>query len=252
MARRRTATRPDHPRALVTGGSGGIGQAIARQLAEEGCQVVIHASGNLARARALAEDLNASGLAAEAVGFDLTDAAECRDAMGHMLDAGPIQILVHNAGIHADGPMAGMDSSDWERVIEVNLHGFYRVVQPAVLPMCRARWGRIIAISSVAGRLGNRGQSNYSASKAGLHGAVFSLARELAGRGICSNVIAPGIIQTAMSDDQFEAQAVASLVPAGRTGRPEEVAALAGFLCRSEAGYINGQIIGVDGGMACG
>ena len=247
--KRTTAQRPEQPRALVTGSSGGIGGAIARSLSASGCEVLVHASGHPDRAAELAAELTGP---ARPVVFDLADAAACRAGMEDVLAEGPLHVVVHNAGIHADAPMAGMSAADWERVVEVNLNGFFRVVQPAILPMCRARWGRIIAVSSVAGRLGNRGQANYAASKAGLHGAVFSLARELGSRGITANVIAPGIIETPMSRETFDAEAIRELVPAGRAGRADEVASLAGYLCGPDSGYINGQVIGVDGGMTAG
>lgn len=250
--KRRTATRPQQPRALVTGGGGGIGQAICQALAAQGCHVFVHASGNPERAGTLADNLRKEGYSATSVTFDLTDPDATEQGMAGILETGPLHVIVHNAGVHADSPMAGMDRMDWERVVDVNLHGFYRVVQPALLPMCRARWGRVIAISSVAGRLGNRGQANYAAAKAGLHGATFSLAREVGGRGITCNVVAPGIIESGMAEGQFDDDAVAHLVPGGRPGKPGDVAALVGFLCREAAGYINGQVIGVDGGMACG
>jgi 3-oxoacyl-[acyl-carrier protein] reductase len=161
-----------------------------------------------------------------------------------------VQIIVNNAGIHDDAPMAGMSRGQWTRVIDVSLHGFFNVTQPLLLPKARGRWGRIVSISSVAAVLGNRGQANYAAAKAALHGASRSLAREMASRGITVNVIAPGVIAGRMAADAFAPEAVRELVPAGRAGTPEEVAALAGFLCSDAASYVNGQVIGVNGGMA--
>jgi 3-oxoacyl-[acyl-carrier protein] reductase len=145
--------------------------------------------------------------------------------------------------------MAGMSAAQWHRVIDVSLHGFFHVVQPLLLPMARARFGRIVAVGSVAGVLGNRGQSNYAAAKAGLHGAVKSLAREMASRGISANVVAPGVIASRMTAADFPPERLREMVPAQRAGTPQEVAALVAFLCSESAGYINGQVIGINGGM---
>ncbi|MET0581960.1 MAG: SDR family NAD(P)-dependent oxidoreductase, partial [Pseudoxanthomonas sp.] len=148
-----------------------------------------------------------------------------------------------------DAPMAGMSQAQWKRVIDVSLHGFFHVTQPLLLPMARTRWGRIVSVSSVAAVLGNRGQTNYAAAKAALHGASKSLAREMAARNITVNVVAPGVIEGSMADDAFPPELVKQIVPAGRAGKPEEVAALVAFLCSADAGYINGQVIGINGGM---
>lgn len=237
-------------RALVTGGSGDIGGAICRQLAADGYRVVVHANGNLARAEAVAAEIAAAGGDAQAVAFDVADGDATRAAIEALLADGPIQALVNNAGIHDDAPMAGMSQAQWTRVIDVSLHGFFHVTQPLLLPMARTRWGRIVSVSSVAAVLGNRGQSNYAAAKAALHGASKSLAREMGSRGITVNVIAPGVIAGRMAETAFPPEQVRQMVPAGRPGTPAEVAALAGFLCSDAAGYVNGQVIGIDGGMS--
>ena len=237
-------------RALVTGGSGDIGGAICRALAAAGLHVIVHANGNLARAEAVAAAITAAAGSAEAVAFDLTDAGAAQAAIEALLEAGPIQVLVNNAGIHDDAPLAGMSGEQWRRVIDVSLNGFFHATRPLLLPMARTRWGRIVNISSVAAVLGNRGQVNYAAAKAALHGASKSLAREMGSRGITVNVVAPGVIAGSMTNDVFAPEPVKAMVPAARTGTPEEVAALVAFLCGDAAGYINGQVIGVDGGMS--
>ena len=237
-------------RALVTGGSGDLGGAICRRLAADGAHVIVHANGNLARAEAVRDEILASGGSAQAVAFDVADGDITRAAVTALLEDGPIQIVVNNAGIHDDAPMAGMRDEQWKRVIDVSLHGFFHVTQPLLLPMARSRWGRIVSISSVAGVIGNRGQTNYAAAKAALHGATKSLAREMASRGIAVNVVAPGMIAGSMAQNAFPPEQIKQMVPAGRAGTPEEVAALVGFLCSADAGYINGQVIGIDGGMS--
>jgi 3-oxoacyl-[acyl-carrier protein] reductase len=236
-------------RALVTGGSGDIGSAICRQLAADGLHVVVHANGNFARARDVVAGIVAAGGSAEAIAFDVADGEATRAAIDTLLVAGPIQVVVNNAGVHDDAPMAGMSDAQWKRVVDVSLHGFFHVTQPLLLPMARTRWGRIVSVSSVAAVLGNRGQANYAAAKSALHGASKSLAREMASRGITVNVVAPGVIAGRMAEDTFAPDQVRAIVPAGRAGTPDEVAALVGFLCSDAAGYINGQVIGVNGGM---
>jgi len=236
-------------RALVTGGSGGIGAAICRRLAADGHHVIVHANRSLDKAEAVVTAIQAAGGSAEAVAFDVTDRAATAAALETLLAAGPIQILVNNAGIHADAVFPGMSGEQWDSVIAVSLNGFYNVTQPLSMPMIRTRWGRIITISSVAGLTGNRGQVNYSAAKGALHAASKSLALELASRGITVNAVAPGIIATDMIEGAFDAETIKQLVPMKRAGQPEEVADLVAFLASDSAAYISGQVISINGGM---
>ena len=235
-------------RALVTGGSGALGSAICRRLAAAGARVAVHANRNLAEAERIAQNIRAAGGAAEAVAFDVTNEEAAAAALERLLADGPVQIVVNNAGIHADAPMAGMSGEDWRSVVDVSLHGFFNVTRPLLLPMMGTRWGRIISVSSVAALRGNRGQTNYAAAKAGLHGATRSLALELASRGVTVNAVAPGIIESPMTAEI--SKNIEALIPMKRAGKPEEVAALVGFLASDEAGYISGQVISIDGGMA--
>ena len=237
-------------RALVTGGSGGLGSAICRRLAADGLDVIIHANSNLATAQALAQRIVAEGGQAQAVAFDVTDASATADALHALLDQGAIQVLVNNAGTHEDAIFPGMQPGQWQRVVDVSLNGFFNVTQPLTLPMIRTRWGRIINITSVAAVIGNRGQVNYSAAKGALHAATKSLALEVASRGITVNAVAPGIIATGMSEGGFSAEDIARMVPMKRAGKAEEVADLVGFLASERAAYISGQIISINGAMA--
>ncbi|HVU82330.1 MAG TPA: 3-oxoacyl-ACP reductase FabG [Rhodanobacteraceae bacterium] len=237
-------------RVLVTGGSGDIGGAICAALARDGWRVIVHANANRDRAEAVAGQVRESGGEAEVATFDVTDAAATRTAIEGLLQGGAIHALVHNAGIHDDAPLAGMSEDQWRRVIDVSLHGFFHATQPLLLPMARARFGRIVAVSSVAAQIGNRGQANYAAAKSALHGAAKSLAREMASRGITVNVVAPGIIEGRLTEALFSPEQVKAMIPAARTGTPAEVAGVVAFLCSDVAGYVNGQVIGVNGGMA--
>ena len=236
-------------RALVTGGSGGIGAAICRRLAADGLHVIVHANTGLDRAELLVTDIRQHGGRAQAVAFDVTDRVAANTAIERLLQTGPIQVLVNNAGIHDDAVFPGMRGEQWDRVVDVSLNGFFNVTQPLTLPMIRTRWGRIISISSVAAVAGNRGQVNYSAAKGALHAASKSLALELASRGVTVNAVAPGLIDTGMIEGQFDAEAIKRLVPMQRVGQPQEVADLVGFLASDQAAYISGQVISINGGM---
>jgi 3-oxoacyl-[acyl-carrier protein] reductase len=211
-------------RALVTGGSGAIGSAICRRLAA---------------------DIDGS-----AVAFDVVDAQASLAALESVLEAGPIQVLVNNAGVHDDAAFPGMQREQWARVIAVAIDGFYNVTHPLSLPMIRTRWGRIISITSVTAEIGNRGQTNYAAAKGALHSISRSLARELGSRGITVNCVSPGLIDTAMSAGAFDADAIKRLVPLQRVGTADEVADAVRFLASDAASYITGQILPVNGGMA--
>ena len=237
-------------RALVTGGSGDIGSAICRRLARDGLHVVVHANRHPERAQRVTAEIRRAGGSAEIVVFDVADAVKAQDAVETLLQTGPIQVLVSNAGIHLDAPLAGMSAAQWHSVIDISLNGFFNVIRPLLLPMIRTRWGRVITLSSVSGIMGNRGQANYAAAKAGLIGATKSLALEVASRGITANAVAPGIIAGGVTEKVFNETLIKELVPMRRAGAPEEVAALISFLASDEAGYISGQVISINGAMA--
>ena len=237
-------------RALVTGGASPLGAAICRRLAADGMHVMVHAHAGLDRAEALADAICAGGGSAEAIACDLADFAATEAAMVRLMEAGVPQVVVHNAGTHQDVPMAGMSADQWRDVLDVSLGGFYAALRPLLLPVMGTRWGRIVAVSSVSALLGNRGQVNYAAAKAGLIGAVKSLAREVASRGITVNAVAPGVIASPAVDQAMDAKRIAEIVPMRRAGRPEEVADLIGFLVSEQAAYITGQAISINGGMA--
>lgn len=235
--------------ALVTGGSGAIGAAICRGLAADGHHVLVHANTRRAEAQAVVDAIGAQGGSAEVLVFDVTDAAAVAAILQPRIEVAPIQILVNNAGIHDDAVFPGMQLEQWQRVIDVSLHGFFHVTHTLMMPMIRSRWGRIINMSSVAALSGNRGQVNYSAAKGALNSATKSLALEIASRGITVNAVAPGIIDSAMSQNAFDAQAIDRLVPMKRAGKPEEVADLVSFLASPRAAYITGQVISINGGL---
>jgi 3-oxoacyl-[acyl-carrier protein] reductase len=236
-------------RALVTGGSGALGAAICRRLGAAGRHVYVHANRGADRAERIAADIIATGGSASAVAFNVADAQATEAALAGVLADGAIEILINNAGIHDDAVMPGMRREQWNSVIDVSLNGFFNVTQPLLLPMIRQRWGRIINITSVAALAGNRGQVNYAAAKAGLHGATRALALELASRCITVNAVAPGIITSPMANKAFDQEQISRLVPMKRAGTPEEVADLVQFLASDSAGYISAQIISTNGGM---
>ncbi|WP_321923581.1 3-oxoacyl-ACP reductase FabG [Paraburkholderia guartelaensis] len=237
-------------RALVTGGSGALGQAISVALAQAGHEVWVHANRRLAEAEAVAQRIVAAGGSAHAIAFDVTDADAAEAALARLVEDAPVQILVNNAGIHDDAPLVGMKREQWRRVIDVSLNGFFNVTQPLLMPMIRTRHGRIVNIASLAGVMGNRGQANYAAAKAGLIGATKSLSLELASRGITVNAVAPGIIASPMAEYAFPAERIKQLVPAQRAGQPEEVAGMVAYLVSDAAAYVTGQVLSINGGLA--
>ena len=236
-------------RALVSGGSGALGSAICEQLAKDGFEVFIHTNNAMEAALILEQKITASGGSAKILRFDVTDGPATREVLEQAAEEKPFQVIVNCAGIHDDAVFAGMNPLQWDRVIDVSLNGFFNVTQPLMLPMLRTRYGRIVNISSVAAIAGNRGQVNYAAAKAALHGATKALAQEVASRGVTVNVVAPGIIESPMIQGSFDSETIARIVPMRRVGTPQEVAALVGFLVGKDAGYITGQIISINGGM---
>ena len=236
---------------LVTGASGGIGRAAALALAAGGFDLVLHYHSNRAKAEDTLKAVEAAGRKGRLLAFDLADRAGAEKALADDIAAnGPYYGVVCNAGITRDGAFPALSGDDWDAVLRTNLDGFYNVVKPLVMPMIRARkGGRIVAISSVSGTMGNRGQVNYSASKAGIIGAVKALALELASRNITVNAVVPGLIQTDMIKGVPLEEALKA-IPAGRVGSPEEVASLIAYLFTDAAAYITRQAIAVNGGMS--
>jgi 3-oxoacyl-[acyl-carrier protein] reductase len=209
----------------------------------------VHAHRNTAGAADVAAAIAAAGGHASTVTFDVTDHDATGAALRTLLEDGPIQILVNNAGVHDDAPLAGMSEAQWRGVIDVVLNGFFNVTQPLVLPMIATRWGRVINIASVSGLAGNRGQANYAAAKAGLIAAGKSLAIELGSRGVTVNSVAPGIVAGPMSATAFPPERIKALVPIGRAGTPHEVAQVVAFLASEAAAYVSGEVIRVDGAL---
>jgi 3-oxoacyl-[acyl-carrier protein] reductase len=239
---------PPRRRALVTGASGGLGSAIARRLARDGLHVIVHANRRIEAAQAVADEIRAAGGSAEACAFDVTDRSATDEVCAALLAAGPVQVLVNNAGTHDDGAFPALRDAQWRKVIDVSVNGFFNVTQALIMPMIRTRWGRVINISSMTALAGNRGQVNYAAAKGALNSATKALALEVASRGITVNAVAPGIIASGMAQD-FDPAQIDKLVPMKRAGTADEVAALVGFLASDDAGYISSQVISINGGM---
>ena len=238
--------------ALVTGASGGIGRSIALKLASQGARLGVHYNSDKVRAEEVAEEIRRAGSEAMPLAADVTDSAQVQD-MFHILedDWGGVDILVNNAGINRDSLLIRMSESDWDDVVEVNLKGAFLCCRAAAKTMLRKRWGRIIIISSIVGLVGNVGQANYAASKAGLVGLTKSLAREIASRNITVNSLTPGFIETDMTKTMTKEmmELVIGRIAMGHLGSPQDVAGFVAFLAGEEAGYITGQAFAVDGGL---
>jgi 3-oxoacyl-[acyl-carrier protein] reductase len=239
-------------RALVTGGSGTLGRAIAQALAARGHFVYVHAHRRPEEAQAVVARIAQGGGHAKSIVFDVADRDACREALSRVLEAGPVQILVNNAGFHDDAPLAGMSGTQWDRVVDVVLNGFFNVTQPLLLPMMATRWGRIVNVASIAALAGNRGQANYAAAKAGLIGLTKALAAEVASRNITVNCVAPGFIESPMTDalNATQREAILGTVPMARLGSGADVAAAILYLASEESGYVTGHTLHVNGGMA--
>ena len=236
-------------RALITGASRGIGAAIAEGLAADGFPVILNYRSRDDDAEAVKARIEAAGGEATLARFDVTDAGACEAAIASLLeDPRPIGVVINNAGLAIDTPFPSMTREQWVKVTRTTLDGFFHVTQPLVMPMVRRRWGRIVNVSSVSGVIGNRGQVNYSAAKAGLIGATKALAQELAKRKITVNAVAPGPIETEMLDDA-PMEHILKAIPMRRVGTVDEVARTVRFLCSDGAAYITGQVIGISGGL---
>jgi len=234
---------------LVTGGSRGIGAAIARELAASERHIWINFRSSASEAEAVAVDIRDQGFEASTLQFDVSDRVQCAAVLDNCITQhGGFDIVVNNAGITADAPFPGMEDEQWDRVMQTSLGGFYNVLRPLVMPMIRKRWGRIVNMTSIAALHGNRGQTNYAAAKAGIIGATRSLSRELASRGICVNAVAPGFIDTEMTE-HITKEVIRQNVPMGRAGSVQEVAGVVSFLCSDAASYVTGEVMNVSGGI---
>ncbi len=235
--------------ALVIGSSGAIGAAVARRLAHDGHNILLHARKDSAALQELHESIESCGRRSSKIFFDVRDSTTVREQLTALAESTLPQVVVYAAGITSDGLFGAMTEDRWRDVIDANLHGFFNVMQPLLMPIVMTRWGRLIAVTSISGISGNRGQANYAASKAGIVGAVKSIAQEVARRGVTVNAVAPGIIQTKMTEGVFDDKEVRRIVPMERRGTPEEVAAVISFLASSDSSYLTGQVLAVDGGM---
>lgn len=237
--------------ALVTGASRGIGRAIALRLAEDGANVAVIYAGSADKAEAVVNEITALGVNAKAYRCNVADSAAVNETVKAVAnDLGKIDILVNNAGITRDGLMLRMKDEDFDAVLDTNLKGAFNMIRACYSGFIRKKSGRIINISSVSGIMGNAGQTNYSASKAGVIGLTKSVARELASRGITCNAVAPGFIQTDMTENLGDNNPLLNSIPLGRMGKPEDIAAAVAFLASDSAAYITGEVLKVDGGLA--
>lgn len=235
--------------ALVIGGSRGIGKAIAIRLARSGFAIWLSYKGNHEAANAVKAEIEAIGSSCELIPFDVSSFEETEAALGERLETQSPDVLVYNSGITRDNLLMWMTKDEWKSVINTNLDGFFNVTRPVVFSMLKAKRGRIVVISSTSGQIGQAGQVNYSASKAGLIGAAKALAREVGKKKVLVNVVAPGFIETDMTSE-IPKDMVLPLIPLNRVGNVEDVASVVNFLCTEENMYIHGQVIGVNGGLA--
>lgn len=237
------------PLALITGASRGIGRAVALELAARGYFLLVNYRSGHEQAQAALEDIRSQGSDGELVPFDVTDTSQVQPALEEIMARfGHIEVLVNNAGITADKLFILMDEPEWDRVLDTSLKGFYNVTKPILNSMIKRKKGAVVSMASMSGLVGNRGQANYSAAKAGLIGASRSVACEVARFGIRINVVAPGLIATEMTED-LPVRELKNRIPMARIGQPEEVARVVGFLCSDQASYITGQVLCVNGGM---
>jgi len=235
--------------ALVIGGSRGIGRAIALRLAQSGFNIWLTYRGNHAAAEMVKTEIEGTGGSCETLAFDISDYQETETALREKAEARAPDVVVYNAGITRDNLLVWMTREEWDEVLSTNLDGFYNVIHTLLFPMLREKRGRIVVVSSTSGQIGQAGQVNYSASKAGLIGAVKALAREVGKKNILVNVVAPGVIETDLTKGLPKDQ-ILPLIPLQRFGSPDEVASVVNFLCSEEHMYIHGQVIGINGGLA--
>jgi len=238
----------DNKIALIVGGSRGIGKAIALSLARSGFDIWLTYQSNHKAAEETKKEVEKNGTTCRLFAFDISDYKASEEALGKISEATPPHVVVYNAGIARDNLMVWMTKDEWDKVIDTNLNGFYNIMHVVLFAMLREKRGRIVAISSTSGQTGQAGQVNYSASKAGLIGAVKALAREVGKKNIFVNVVAPGVIETEMTAE-LPKEKILPLIPLNRFGQPEDVASIVNFLCSEENMYIHGQVIGVNGGL---